>query len=95
MCVKSCAECFDFALNSAYRKAMTVEVLRTIINGEGTRKVEIFRCSDGTFGFEELEWLDAPREHCWVPFGKYSIARIDTLEHTLREVEGRVSWVAK
>ena len=74
---------------------MTTQILKTIISADGNRKVEIFRRSDGTFGFEELKWLDDPREHCWVPFGKYSIAVIDTLEHALREVEGRVSWVAE
>lgn len=71
---------------------MREQVVKTIVNADGTRKVEIFRRADGTFGFEELKWWDAP-ENSWVPFGRYSIAFIDTLDHAVEEVKGRVSWV--
>jgi hypothetical protein len=70
------------------------QIVRTILHSEGNRKVEVFRRSDGTFGFEESKWFDDP-ENCWVPFGRYSNAVIDTLDNALKEAEGRVPWVTE
>ncbi len=70
-----------------------MQIVETIVHHEGGRKVEIFRRPDGTFGFEESKCCDAP-ENSWVPFGKYSIAVIDTLEHAIQEVKTRIPWVA-
>lgn len=72
---------------------MNVQTVKTIVKADGARKVEIFRRADGTFGFEELEWCDTP-ENTWVPIGKYSISVVDTLDHVIEEVKGRVRWVA-
>jgi hypothetical protein len=70
-----------------------MEIIKTIVHREGNRKVEIFRRQDRTFGFKELKWLDTP-ENCWVLFGKYPTAVIETLDHAIEEVKSRVSWLA-
>jgi hypothetical protein len=70
-----------------------MQAVKTITNREGTRKVEIFRRPNGTFGFEELKWWDAP-ENSWTPTGRYSIAVIDTFDRAIEEAKGRVSWLA-
>lgn len=66
-------------------------VKKTIVHPDGKRKVEVFQRADGSFGFEELHWRTD--EGCWCPFGKYSTAFVDTIEHVLQEVRGRVAWV--
>jgi hypothetical protein len=45
---------------------MSVQIVKTIVKADRTRKVELFRRADGTFGFEELKWLGTP-ENTWVP----------------------------
>jgi hypothetical protein len=67
-------------------------LIRTIFHPEGTYKVEIHRGPDGTFRFVELKWFE---EGCWGPHGRYSAAVMDTLEHALEEVKGRVPWVTE
>jgi hypothetical protein len=70
-----------------------MQIVKTIVHPEGSRKVEVFRRPDGTFGFEEWHWLED--ESCWCPFGKYSAPIIDTLGHALEEVKGRIPWVTE
>jgi hypothetical protein len=68
-----------------------MQIVKTIVHPDGTRKVEVFRRPDGSFGFEEWHWQVG--ENCWCPFGKYSIAFVDTVEHVLQEIKGRIAWV--
>jgi hypothetical protein len=68
-----------------------MQIVKTIVHPEGKSKVDVFRRADGTFGFEELHWQ--ADEECWCPFGKYSIAFVDTMEHVLQEIRERVPWV--
>ncbi len=68
------------------------EVLRTISEPSGARRVDVYRRPDGTFGFEELRYDED--EGAWLPFGRYSHAVIDTLENADREARARVSWLA-
>jgi hypothetical protein len=65
---------------------------KTFWNVEGNRKVEVFQRDDKTFGFEE--WRFSVDENAWIPFGKYSVAIIDTLESAMREAEQRVQWLS-
>jgi len=66
-------------------------VIQTFWSSDSNSKVEIFQRDDETFGFAELRF--AADENCWLPVGRYSIAIIDTLENTIREAKGRVSWL--
>ncbi len=68
-----------------------MQIVMTIVHPDGNRKVNVFRRSDGSFGFEELRWHTG--DGCWCPFGKYSIAFVDTMEHVLQEIKERVTWV--
>jgi hypothetical protein len=68
-----------------------MQTVKTIVHPDGTRKVDVFRRTNGSFGFEEWHWQ--VRESCWCPFGKYSIAVVDTMEHVLQEIKERIPWV--
>jgi hypothetical protein len=68
-----------------------MQIVETILHPGGNRKVEIFRRPDGTFGFEEWQWLE--EERCWCPLGGHSMAVIDTMDHALGEVNGRIAWI--
>lgn len=68
------------------------EIKQTFVKSDGTRKVEIFRRADGTFGFEELKF--GQEEGVWFPVGKYSLAIIGSLDNAVKEAKGRVSWLA-
>ena len=67
-------------------------VRKTFTKLDGSRKAEIFERADGTFGFEELAYADD--EAAWFPFGKYSIAIIDSMDHALSEAVGRIAWLS-
>ena len=67
-------------------------VRKTFTTLDGSRKAEIFERADGTFGFEELAYAD--HEAAWLPFGKYSVAIIDSMYRAISEVIGRIAWVS-
>ena len=81
-----------YNLSEPRRRSVTSRVVKTIHNPQGNRRVEIFQRNDGSFGFEE--WTYAVDEGTWVPFGRYSIAVIDTLERAEQEARGRIAWLA-
>jgi len=68
------------------------KIVKTIHDRSGSRRVEIYKRPDGTFGFEE--WRFGIEEQCWRPFGFYSYAVIDTVETAEREARSRVGWLA-
>ena len=68
------------------------EIKKTLVNSDGTRKVEVFQRVDNTFGFEELKF--GQEEQAWFPVGKYSTAIIDSLESAIKEAKGRVAWLS-
>jgi hypothetical protein len=70
---------------------LAMQIVETIVHPDGKRKVNVFQRPDGSFGFEELRWHAG--EACWCPFGKYSIAFVDTIEHVLQEIRERGTWV--
>lgn len=67
------------------------ETVKTITHPDGTRRVELFRRADGTYGFEESVW--AEDEQCWIPVGGYVMSITDSLESAEREARGRVRWL--
>ncbi|HEY7403145.1 MAG TPA: hypothetical protein VIB39_06460 [Candidatus Angelobacter sp.] len=68
-----------------------MQIIQTITHPDGRRKVEVFRRQNGTYGFEEWQWLEF--EECWCPFAKHPISIIDTFEHALEEIKGRIPWI--
>ena len=68
-------------------------IIQTQISVDGTRRVDIFRRRNGTYGFEESYWH--PRDRCWIPIGPQSDSFTDSLETALREAQGRVSWLGE
>ena len=74
------------------RVAIMNVVRKTFTKLDGSRKAEIFERADGTFGFEELAYADD--EAAWLPFGKYSVAIIDSLDHATSEAMGRIAWLS-
>jgi hypothetical protein len=68
------------------------DVKKTLVNSDGTRKVEVFQRVDNTFGFDELK--SGQEEQAWFPVGKYSIAVIDSLESAIKEAKGRIAWLS-
>jgi hypothetical protein len=66
-------------------------IVEAILHPKGNRKVEIFRQPNGVFGFEEWRWDAEERYGC--PLGGHSTAVIDTMDHALDEVNGRISWI--
>ena len=67
-------------------------VRKTFTKLDGSRKAQIFERADGTFGFEELAF--AVDEAVWFPFGKYSMAVIDSMDHAISEAMGRIAWLS-
>jgi hypothetical protein len=68
------------------------DIKKTLVNADGTRKVEVFQRDDNTFGFEELKF--GQEEQAWFPVGKYSFAIIDSLESAIKEAKERVAWLS-
>lgn len=66
-------------------------VVEVIYSPRRNSKIEIFRRENGTYGFAELRF--AGEEKCWIPFGRYSEAVVDSVETAIREARGRVSWL--
>ncbi len=71
---------------------MDQNVVEVIYSPERNAQVQIFRRGNGTVGFSELRFH--PEERCWIPFGRYSEAIIDSVQSAIREATGRVSWLA-
>jgi hypothetical protein len=71
---------------------MGVKIVKTINDRDRKRRVEIYKRSDGSFGF--AEWQFGTEEQSWYPVGRYSHAIIDTLENAEKEARSRVRWLA-
>jgi len=67
-------------------------VHRTFTHRDGSRRVDIFERSNGTFGFEELAF--SQEEAIWFPVGKYSLAIVDSVDAAVTEARGRVRWLS-
>lgn len=65
--------------------------LKTLLNNDGTKKIEIFRRDNGTFGFQELVFLT--QERAWTPFNQRANPICDSLERAESEARERVDWL--
>ena len=68
------------------------DVIKTLNEPGGSRRVEIYQRPNGTFGFQE--WTYGADEDVWYPSGRYSYAVVDTLEKAEQEARSRVGWLA-
>ena len=66
--------------------------MKVIEHPDGSRKVEVFRRDDGTFGFEPLKWDEGYKS--WYPYGHYA-CHTETAEDAEREARGRLRWLDK
>jgi hypothetical protein len=69
-----------------------MEVIETLTNRANTRKVEIYRRQDGTFGFEALKF--AKEEDVWIPYGNYSFCICSSAQDAKSEAIGRIEWLS-
>jgi hypothetical protein len=67
--------------------------VKELMSQDGTRKVQIFRRDDGSFGFESWRFSDEPLEGCWIPDGRYAEHVAPTQEIAEREARSRVDWL--
>ena len=69
-------------------------VVETLYDRQRKRRVLILGRPDGTFGFEEQYYADAPAEKAWVPVATRLATRVASVEDAAREARNRVSWLA-
>jgi len=69
-------------------------IVQTIYDLKNSRRVNIIRRSDQSYGFEEEKLSNDSLEMSWFTVGKYSASRCDTEERALAEAFRRVSWLA-
>ena len=69
------------------------EVEKELLAKDGKHKVELFRRSNGTYGFTVLRWSAEPNEMCWVPSGRYSECFAADLQAAEAEAKNRVEWL--
>jgi len=69
--------------------------ITTIHSPDRLRRVTVFQCDDGTYGFHEEYFPEEPLELCRVATGRSGNPFCATLEIVLREVAGRVDWLAE
>ena len=69
------------------------EIIKVIEKLDGSRKVEIFRRADGTFGFHHFKWGE--EERAWYTTAPYSESRCETIEHAHKEASGRIEWLVE
>ena len=71
--------------------------VKTMEDASGTKRVEIFQRTEGTFGFAEYHWLeeDTPTGiyPYWSPLRPDSLAIFDTAERAEQEARSRVEWL--
>jgi len=58
------------------------QVVESIFNADGTRRVDIYERGDGTFGFEEFRFGE--EEQGWLPSGCYTTSFTANLGDALR-----------
>ena len=73
---------------------MPHETIRTIYSADRLKRVSVFRRDDGTFGFLEEYFSEAPREQCWVPKFQSTESFCPSENVALTEIFGRVEWLS-
>ena len=69
-------------------------VLRSIENGEHDRCVDLFRRSDGSFGFDEFR-RDVEDAGAWTPVAYYSGRTYSSQDAALSAAIQAVSWLTE
>ena len=69
-------------------------VFDSIENAEHNRCVDLFRRSNGTFGFEEFR-RDVEDAGAWTPVAYYSRAAYASTEAALEAATAAVAWLAE
>jgi hypothetical protein len=70
-----------------------VQVLSSLEDEDGTRCVDVFRRTDGSFGFKEFR-RDPEDVGRWTLVGDYSNRRFVSTEAALRDAGAVVGWLA-
>ncbi len=65
-----------------------------ILSSDGLSRIEVFRREDGTFGYLESKNSGTQADPKWEP-GKHCASRFESMEHAVREAEGRVAWLTR
>jgi hypothetical protein len=68
-------------------------VVKELRSRDGRLKVHIFRRDAGTFGFDQWRFSDEPREHCWIPFGRFSECVAPDQRTAEQEARDRIEWL--
>lgn len=70
-------------------------VVKTILSPDGTRKVEIYRRGDGSFGFAVSKFDDRPDKQCWIKIHRYPRCWAESEDAAEAEARKQVSWAAE
>jgi hypothetical protein len=68
-------------------------VVKELVSRDGTLKIRIYRREAGTFGFDQWLFSDEPREHCWIPHGRFSECVAPDEQTAEHEARDRVEWL--
>jgi hypothetical protein len=74
-----------------------MKTVQTIYDITMERRVVVFECDDGSFGFEEQRFSHGPLEMCWIPVGKppRPNCHYDTAERATFEARGHIHWLSE
>ncbi len=74
-----------------------MKTVRAIYDVTMERRVVVFVCDDGTFGFEEQRLSHEPLETGWIPVGKppHPNFHCDTVEQASFEARGHIHWLSE
>lgn len=68
-------------------------VLGRIVSADQTHRVTFYQNSDGSFGYEQEKFADAPEELVWIPVSSQTAKFYDSLETAKQEAWGAVEWL--
>ncbi len=73
-----------------------MKTVLTIYDVTMERRVVVFRCDDGLFGFEEQRFSREPLEMTWIPVGKppHPSCHCDTPEQASLAARGHIHWLS-
>ncbi len=65
-----------------------------ILSSDGLHRIELFQRDDATFGYLESVNVGTREKPEWKP-DSHRASRFESLEHAVREAEGRVAWLKR
>lgn len=72
-----------------------MRILQGMDSPDGTRRVEFFQNSDGTFSFDEFRFDEEENAWCFHVSAPRSFPRTASLEEAVQEARGRINWLAE